>query len=91
MLEDPIQLAFRTEINLDDAALVAADDADFRAQGETQPIFRRPGVHRVWVQFQRKGVVNTIAFNVPVAAISARSWRSASWTASGRARWRRSR
>ena len=32
-------------------------------------IFRRPGVHRVWVQFQRKGVVNTLAFNVPVAAI----------------------
>lgn len=32
-------------------------------------IFRRPGVHRVWVQFQRKGVINTVAFNVPVAAI----------------------
>jgi hypothetical protein len=29
--------------------------------------FPRPGVHRVWVQFQRKGVVNTVAFNVPVA------------------------
>lgn len=29
-------------------------------------IFPRPGVHRVWVQFQRKGVVNTVAFNVPV-------------------------
>ena len=32
-------------------------------------IFPRPGLHRVWVQFQRKGVVNTVAFNVPVAAI----------------------
>ena len=32
-------------------------------------IFRRPGLHRVWVQFQRKGVVNTVAFNVPVSAI----------------------
>lgn len=29
-------------------------------------IFPRPGVHRVWVQFQRKGVVNTVAFNIPV-------------------------
>ena len=29
-------------------------------------IFPRAGVHRVWVQFQRKGVVNTVAFNVPV-------------------------
>jgi hypothetical protein len=29
-------------------------------------IFPRQGVHRVWVQFQRKGVVNTVAFNIPV-------------------------
>jgi len=28
--------------------------------------FPRPGVYRVWVQFQRKSVVNTVAFNVPV-------------------------
>jgi hypothetical protein len=32
-------------------------------------IFPRPGIHRVWVQFQRKGVVNTAAFNVPVLPI----------------------
>jgi len=32
-------------------------------------IFPRPGMHRVWVQFQRKGVVNTIAFNIPVAEL----------------------
>jgi hypothetical protein len=29
-------------------------------------IFPREGIYRVWVQFQRKGVVNTVAFNVPV-------------------------
>lgn len=29
-------------------------------------IFPRPGIYRVWVQFQRKGVVNTVAFNIPV-------------------------
>jgi hypothetical protein len=28
--------------------------------------FPREGIYRVWVQFQRKGVVNTVAFNVPV-------------------------
>jgi hypothetical protein len=32
-------------------------------------IFPREGVYRVWVQFQNKGVVNTVAFNVPVKAL----------------------
>lgn len=32
-------------------------------------IFPRPGIHRVWVQFQRLGIVNTAAFNISVAAI----------------------
>ncbi|HEY3744060.1 MAG TPA: heavy metal-binding domain-containing protein [Bryobacteraceae bacterium] len=32
-------------------------------------IFPRPGIYRVWVQFQRKGVVNTFAFNVPVVEL----------------------
>lgn len=29
-------------------------------------IFPRAGIYRVWIQFQRKGVVNTVAFNIPV-------------------------
>jgi hypothetical protein len=29
-------------------------------------IFPRPGIYRVWTQFQRKGVVNTVVFNIPV-------------------------
>ena len=32
-------------------------------------IFPREGVYRVWVQFQRKGVVNTAVFNVPVTVL----------------------
>ncbi len=29
-------------------------------------IFPRESIYRVWVQFQRDGIVNTVAFNVPV-------------------------
>lgn len=32
-------------------------------------IFPRERVYRVWVQFQRRGIVNTVAFNVPVTAL----------------------
>jgi hypothetical protein len=31
--------------------------------------FPRAGMHRIWLQFQRKGVVNTAAFNLPVMEI----------------------
>ena len=29
-------------------------------------VFPRAGIYRVWVQFKRLGIVNTVAFNVPV-------------------------
>jgi hypothetical protein len=32
-------------------------------------IFPRAGMHRIWVQFQRLGVVNTVAFTIPVLAV----------------------
>jgi hypothetical protein len=32
-------------------------------------IFPRPGNYKLWVQFQRLGVVNTLEFNVPVSAL----------------------
>ncbi len=31
--------------------------------------FPREGIYRVWIQFQRKGVVNTVAFTIPVTAL----------------------
>jgi len=34
---------------------------------EFELVFPRPQVYRVWVQFQRKGVVNTAHFDIPVA------------------------
>jgi hypothetical protein len=32
---------------------------------EFEMVFPRPQVYRIWVQFQRKGVVNTVYFDVP--------------------------
>lgn len=43
--------------------------SDGSANTQFNMIFPRPGVYRVWVQFQRRGVVNTVAFNVPVTEL----------------------
>lgn len=40
--------------------------ADGGPQVQFNIIFPRPGMYKVWVQFQRLGVVNTVAFQIPV-------------------------
>jgi hypothetical protein len=32
-------------------------------------VFPRPGLYRIWTQFQRNGVVNTVVFTVPVKSL----------------------
>jgi hypothetical protein len=60
--------------------LVASDDlidmihdhpfiADGGPQMQFNVIFPRARTYRVWVQFQRKGVVNTAVFNIPVTEL----------------------
>jgi len=60
--------------------LVASDDlidlihthpflADGGRQIQFNVIFPRARTYRVWVQFQRKGVVNTAVFTVPVSVL----------------------
>jgi hypothetical protein len=48
--------------------LWSTDDGPFK-QIQFNMIFPREGVYRVWVQFQRKGVVNTAVFNIPVTVL----------------------
>jgi hypothetical protein len=43
--------------------------ADGGPQMQFNMIFPRARTYRVWVQFQRKGVVNTAVFNIPVAEL----------------------
>jgi len=43
--------------------------ADGGPQLQFNITFRRPGMHRLWAQFQRAGVVNTAVFTVPVKAL----------------------
>lgn len=46
--------------------LVTDPDKNAYKQIQFNLIFPRAGVYRVWTQFQRKGVVNTVVFNIPV-------------------------
>lgn len=41
-----------------------------RPQVQFNVLFPRPRTYRVWVQFQRLGVVNTVAFNIPVKELA---------------------
>ncbi|MCS7024191.1 MAG: hypothetical protein NZV14_05285 [Bryobacteraceae bacterium] len=43
--------------------------ADGGPQVQFNMIFPREGIYRVWVQFQSRGEVNTVAFNIPVKAL----------------------
>lgn len=43
--------------------------ADGGPQVQFDLFFPREGVYRVWIQFQRQGVVNTVAFNIPVSVL----------------------
>jgi hypothetical protein len=40
--------------------------ADGSSQIQFDLTFPRPRVYRVWVQFQRQGIVNTVHFDIPV-------------------------
>ncbi|MBI1787754.1 MAG: hypothetical protein HYR60_09420, partial [Acidobacteria bacterium] len=43
--------------------------ADGGAQVQFNIFFPREAVYRIWVQFQRKGKVNTVSFTVPVSRL----------------------
>jgi hypothetical protein len=43
--------------------------ADGGATIQFNVIFPRPGLYRIWTQFQRAGVVNTVKFTVPVKSL----------------------
>lgn len=43
--------------------------ADGGASVQFNVLFPRPGLYRIWTQFQRRGVVNTVSFTVPVASL----------------------
>jgi hypothetical protein len=56
------------EIDLIHSHPIYVTDPDEGAYKQVQfnMIFPRAGIYKIWVQFQRAGVVNTIVFNVPV-------------------------
>ena len=53
-----------------DHPLYSYPDEPVRPQVQFNVIFPRARAYRIWVQFQRQGVVNTVAFNVPVKELA---------------------
>jgi hypothetical protein len=51
------------------AAAVLRDVPQIGGDIQFNIIFPRPGLYRIWTQFQRSGVVNTTVFTVPVKAL----------------------
>lgn len=49
--------------------LVTDPDGGAVKQIQFNMIFPREGIYRVWTQFQRKGIVNTTVFNIPVTVL----------------------
>jgi len=43
--------------------------AEGGSRAQFNVLFPRPGLYRVWTQFQRQGVVNTVHFTVPVVVL----------------------
>ena len=49
--------------------LYVTDPAAGEKQVQFNIFFPREAVYRVWVQFQRQGKVNTVAFTIPVSSL----------------------
>jgi hypothetical protein len=45
VLENSVQFSFRAEVDFKSTTFPPSDDADFRPEGETQPVFSRPGMY----------------------------------------------
>jgi len=65
---DLIDLMHTHPFLVTDPVGTGGDSAGYK-QIQFNLIFPRSGIYRVWIQFQRKGVVNTVAFNIPVKTL----------------------